>query len=426
MSNIHPFRLRCEHLTDPLGIDAVRPRLGWVLQPSDVGGGRAGRQTAYRILVATTPGILARHRGDLWDTGKVASDEQLHIDYGGKPLPSHQRCYWKVRVWDDKSRSSAWSEPGRWSVGLLAQSDWQAKWIGESIAAPWVDTGSRPSPYLRKAFAIEGAVRSALVYVSALGLYELRLNGRRVGDRVLAPEWTDYHKRLQYQTYDVTRWLQSGENVLGATLAQGWYAGQLGLSAFFPGGGRRGFYGRHLRLLLRLEIETADGKKHHIVSDEGWRYTVEGAIRGADLLDGETYDARRELTGWDAPGFDDTAWQAVDVCDHGPRIVAQPNEPIRITEEIQAVTMSETGRGAYVFDLGQNMVGWVRLRLRGKAGTTLTVRHAEVLNPDGTIYRDNLRLPPVTPVGAQQEDHYVCRGTGAEVLEPRYTYHGFR
>lgn len=424
MSSIHPFRLRCEYLTNPLGIDAVRPRLGWILQSVD-NGGHAGQQTAYRILVATTPDILARHRGNLWDTGKVASDEQLQIEYRGKPLPSGQRCYWKVRVWDGKGRPSTWSECGRWSVGLLAPLDWQAKWVGETIATPWVDSESRPSPYLRKAFVIQGGVRSAVASVSALGLYELRLNGQRVGAHVLAPEWTDFRKRVQYQTYDVTGLLHTGENAVGAILGQGWYAGRLGLSGCAIGGGRRGFYGRHLRLIVRLEIELVGGRKQVVVSDETWRCTTDGPICAADILDGEVYDARHELPGWDAAGFNDTAWQPVETCD-GPRLSAQSNEPIRITQTLRSLAVTEPKPGVYIFDLGQNMAGWCRLKLRAAAGTDVRLRHAEVLNPDGTIYRDNLRLPPVTSFGAQQEDHYICRGGGAEVFEPHFTYHGFR
>ncbi len=279
-----------------------------------------------------------------------------------------------------------------------------------------------PAPLLRTTFeaSAPGGVRRATAFVTALGLYELRINGKRVGDRALAPEWTDYRKRVQVQSYDVTSWVRSGDNAIGVILGDGWYAGKIGLAGVVPGGPPRAIYGRQPRLLLRLDVELADGTTKTVVSDGTWRSTLEGPIRAGDLLDGEHYDARRELPGWDEPGFDDGTWAPVAAVEvPGVALVSQPNEPIRVTGEIAPVSVTEPRPDTYVFDLGQNFAGWCRLRVRGRGGTTVTLRHAEVLNPDGTIYTANLR-------GAAATDRYTLRGDGEEVFEPRFTYHGFR
>jgi alpha-L-rhamnosidase len=411
MKLLTPSNLRCEHLVNPLGIDAARPRLSW-LPPFD--------PAAYQVVVTDDRGRK------LWDTGKVKSAESLQIEYDGKPLAAAQRCTWKARVWDKSGRASARSEPAFWMMGLLQPADWKAGWIGAPVGAEWKEFESPPSPMLRKAFTLPGKVDRAILRASALGLYELRLNGRRVGDQVLAPEWTDYRVKAQYQTCDVTGLLREGDNVLGAILSPGWYAGQLGLGTHARGFAR-GHYGRHLRLLAQLDVELAKGQRLTIGSDGTWKYTTDGPIRGSDLLAGELYDARREMPGWDAPGFDDSAWQPVEVS-NGTRLVAQPNEPIRVTRELRPVAVTEPKSGVFIFDLGQNMVGWVRATIRGAAGVDVRFRHAEVLNPDGTLYRDNLRLDHArnNQCGAQQEDHYICNGSGDEVFEPRFTYHGFR
>jgi alpha-L-rhamnosidase len=282
--------------------------------------------------------------------------------------------------------------------------------------------GPLPPPMLRKSFSIDdfATVRRAVVYVTALGLYELRVNGELVGDRHLAPEWTDYRRRVQYQTFDVSDRLRAGENVLGVQLADGWYAGRIGLTGIVPGGPPRAIYGRQPRLLLQLEIHRDDGSIDRIVSDQSWRLTTDGPLRTADLLDGEVYDARRELAGWDRAGFDDSKWQAAGVASvEGVRLEVQQNEPIRITQEIAPVRVTEPAPNVHVFDMGQNFAGWCRVRLRGSAGQTVTLRHAEMLNPDGTIYVENLRATAAT-------ERFTLRGEATETHEPRFTYHGFR
>jgi alpha-L-rhamnosidase len=485
--------LRCEYLRDPLGLDESRPRLSWVLPPS--GRRRGERQTAYRVLVASSPGLLARDRGDLWDSGRVTSDETAHVEYAGMPLASRQACWWKVRTWDERGEQGAWSRPARWARGLLTPADWSATWVsaerrppesageltvvrasyetaeGEPRVARDVTgllrgklTGGRlefradndalggdpaygrvkqlrvayrlggkdgelvvregqtlslpdaPLPYLRRSFTLAAkTVRRARLYVTALGLYEVRLNGARVGDHLLAPEWTDYAKRVRYQSYDVTRMLRrGGPNTLAALVGDGWYSGHIG------NGGYR-HWGTVPALLAQLEIEYADGTAERVVTDENWK-TRPGPVLSSDFMLGEEYDARREVKGWDRPGLDERGWAPAAVRDEAPRpLDGQSNEPVRQTGTLTPRSVKEAAPGRWVFDLGQNMVGVVRLRVKAPAGTRVTLRHAEMLNPDGTPYTANLR-------GAPSVDVYTCRGGGrrGEVWQPRFTFHGFR
>ncbi len=580
--------LRCEYRLNPEGIGEIHPRLGWILQAD--AGARSVRQTAYQIIVASSPELLAHGTGDLWDTGKVNSDQMQQIGYAGRTLAARQRCWWQARVWDEAGAASAWSDPAHWSVGLLSAEDWQAQWIGldatpptdgstiddaarerlsrqpwvyadlavsktvpltayvrgtlawpagrqlvratlvltadqvcaitvngrsagaltrwEQIApiditpllapgenvvgleitqrdgyqpaalgevqlqfadgdpqivavdttwrfaatagAGWAERGFDdhdgkplvapprklnpwdgppqtltywlpPAPLLRKDFAVAKPVRRATIFATALGAYELHLNGARVGRDYLTPGWTDFRARVQYQTYDVTAQVHRGENALGAILGDGWYASVLGYT------GRRYYYGGYPRLLVQLELEYADGTREIVASDGTWRATW-GAIRHADLMLGCEYDARLRSDGWARAGFDDLAWQpvATGLRARDPQkplakfvVEAANAEPTRIDDELPARTVIEPRPGAFTFDLGQNMVGWVRLKVRGRAGQKIMVRHGEMLNPNGTLYTSNLR-------GAAATDVYYLRGGGTETLEPYFTFHGFR
>ena len=214
VADLSPARLRCEYLDNPLGIDTPQPRLSWVLESKQ----RAEKQTAYQILVASSEAMLKADHGDLWDTGKVASDQTLHVVYAGKALASCQRCYWKVRVWDKDGKASAYSRPARWEMGLLSPQDWQGQWIGRTT-----DTNSLPAPLLRRAFTLEGKIKQARAYICGLGYYELHLNGKKVGDHLLDPGYTRYDKRALYVTYDVTDALRRGKNAVGVILGNGWY-----------------------------------------------------------------------------------------------------------------------------------------------------------------------------------------------------------
>jgi alpha-L-rhamnosidase len=399
--------LRCEYKVDPLGIDALPPRLSWqIVSPV-----RGTRQSAYQIQVAEDAEALAAGAGLLWDSGRVASDASIHVPYQGPALASGQRCYWRVRAWDASGQPSAWSEPASWEMGLLQPADWQAAWIQPDLQEDTSD--SAPCPMLRTTFHLEGAVRSARAYITSLGLYQAELNGQPVGDQVLAPGWTSYDTRVQYQVYDVRDLLASGENAIGVTLGDGWYRGYIGFR------GQRNAYGSQLALLLQLAIVYEDGRVQWVCSDEGWRCAT-GPILRSDIYNGESYDARLEKVGWSEPGYDDSDWSGVTIAGHSQEILVAPaGPPMRRIEKIKPVEVLHTPAGETVFDLGQNMVGWVRLRVQDEAGTTVTLRHAEVLDQEGNLYTANLR-------SAQQTDTYTLKGGGVEVYEPHFTFHGFR
>jgi alpha-L-rhamnosidase len=420
-----PVDLRCEYLVTPLGIDEPRPRLSWIVEdPSHT---RGQRQMAYQILVASSEKKLKADEGDLWKSGRVESSQQNQIEYNGRPLTSRMRCYWKVRTWDKDEAVSQWSKPAFWSMGLLQAADWKAKWIGTKpivlTGDPQQDSIARlmtPSPLLRKTFQSDKRISRATLYVTALGLYEVKLNGRRVGDHELAPEWTDYRDRVQYQTYDVTALLAKGANVLSATLADGWYVGAIGSFGDLVANRGRSYASLDRKFLAQLEIETADGQLVQVVSDEGWRVNPDGPIRSADIYLGEIYDARKLPKGWEEPGFDESKWEQATVYPAtSAALVAQMNEPVMITRELRALAIRQPSEGTYIFDMGQNMVGWCAVKIDEPDGRKVTIRHGEMLTDEGKLYTDNLRRATAT-------DEFISDGKGAQIFEPRFTYHGFR
>jgi alpha-L-rhamnosidase len=409
--------LRCEYRSDPLGLDVARPRLMWKLLTAR----RGARQTAYQVRVASTAQRLAAGEADLWDSGRVESDQSVHVAYAGAPLPSGQRAWWRVAVWDETG-ARAESEPASWEMGLLARGDWQGEWIGAALVGG--PRTSVPCPYLRKEFRVEGPVAAARLYATALGLYALTLNGRRVGADELTPGWTDYATRVQYQTYDVTGLLRRGANAWGAILGDGWYCGHVGWFG-------RQRYGERPRLLAQLVLTYADRTRQTVVTDGTWK-TAFGPLLQADLLMGESYDARQERTGWDEPGFADAGWAPAErFPDPGVALVAQRGPTVRRTQELTLpaapVAAGAGPAAAYIADLGQNMVGTVRLKVKGPPGTTIRLRYAEALRdgpgaapPGGGLYTESLR-------SALQTDFYTLKGDPAgEVWEPRFTFHGFR
>ncbi|MBN2118662.1 MAG: glycoside hydrolase family 78 protein [Anaerolineales bacterium] len=399
--------LTCEYRTNPLGIDVLQPRLSWQMQSDR----RGARQTAYQIIAAPSEASLDGSIGILWDGGKIESDQSIHVPYRGPALASSQRVYWKVRVWDESGSkvesSSAW-----WEMGLLERADWQAQWIGAPFwGGPRT---SSPAPYLRQEFTLQKGFVTARLYATAIGLYECYLNGVQVGDALFTPGWTDYFRRIQYQAYDVTELLRSGTNAFGAILGDGWGVGHIAWLG-------RQHYADRPRFLAQIVLTYPDGSKEIISTDKNWKVT-QGPILESDMLMGESYDARRELTGWSEPGCNDASWWPVEVfADNDAALVATNGPTVRRQEELQPVSIHKVPalRPRWIFDLGQNMVGWVRLRVRGEKGTTITIRYAEALNSDGTLYTTNLRT-------ARGTDHYTLKGDAQEAWEPRFTFHGFR
>jgi len=401
------LNLTCEYRINPLGIDVLQPRLSWQLESDQ----RGTRQAAYRILVAASETALSGG-SILWDSGKVPSDQSIHVVYQGPELVSGQRVYWKVWVWDEAGQeaesNSAW-----WEMGLLKRTDWQGQWIGASFSGGPRTTS--PAPYLRKEFSVTKQIVSARLYATALGLYECYFNGARVGDALLTPGWTDYNKHIQYQVYDVTDLLQSGMNAYGTILGDGWSVGHIAWVG-------RQRYSDRPQLLAQIVLTYSDGSTEIISTDNSWK-VKQGPILESDMLMGESYDARRELTGWFNPGYDDSSWWAAKVFeDNGAALVATNGPVVKRQEELQPVKIHEIPdfvNQRWVFDLGQNMVGWVRLHVCGEKGRTVSIRYAEVLNTDGTLYTANLRT-------ARNTDYYTLKGGEEEVWEPHFLFHGFR
>ncbi|AUS97594.1 alpha-L-rhamnosidase [Clostridium thermosuccinogenes] len=397
-------KLRCEYKKNPLGIDVLSPRFSWQLE-SD---GRGIMQTAYQVQVSKGDDTF---KNLVWDTGIVNSDKSAHIEYEGEALISRQRYYYRIMVWDNKGNVSGWSEPGFFETGLLDKKEWKAEWITSSI---YDDAQTSDiCPLLRKDFSTAGKVRSARVYATALGLYELYINGSRVSDHLFTPGWTSYNKRLQYQTYDVTEMLKDGNNAIGAVLGNGWYKGNLVWA------GNKNLYGDKAALLLQLHVTYEDGNENLILSDGSWK-TSSGPILMSEIYHGETYDARLEKEGWSMAGYDDSSWESAAILQHPKEIlVAQENVPVRVIQEIKPINIINTPKGEAVLDFGQNMVGWVRFEVEGPEGAEVVLRHAEVLDKDGNFYVDNLR-------SAKQTIRYILKGTGRECYEPHFTFQGFR
>jgi alpha-L-rhamnosidase len=410
--------LRCAHLENPLGVAPDRIRFSWLLAG-------AGSQQAYQVRVFPNGSGSLRPDTGAWDSGRVPSGECADVPYEGPPLARGRRYGWQARVWDSDGAVSAWSPPAFFEVELDVL-DWRASWIGlgparESFTPPSqagpsdpVASALRPAPYLRRSFVLAGPAVSARLHVTALGLYEARLNGQRVGDAFLTPGWTDYDQRVLYQTYDVTGLARAGENVLGAILGDGWYAGFVGFDAKRAGA----HYGQAPELLAQLVIELADGTSLRVCTDGNWRARF-AAIHHADLLMGERHDLRLEPPGWDSPGFDAVSWRGVCCRERGFRpLAADPGPPVRVTEDVPPRRITRDARGRLIVDFGQNLTGWLRMRADGAAGTAVRIRHAEMLDADGSLYTDNLRT-------ARQADEFILDGEPA-VLEPRFTVHGFR
>jgi alpha-L-rhamnosidase len=397
--------LTTDYKVNPLGIGNPVPELAWIIesdQPNTM-------QASYEIRAALSPAGLSRKNSQVWNTGQVNSTQSVHVRYQGQPLSSHQRVYWQVRITDNHGQKSSWSEAAYWEMGKLQESDWEAEWI----TPVWEEdnTKSPPSPYMRKEFPVKGTIAQARLYISCQGLYQAEINGKRVGDREFTPGWTSYNTRIQYQVYDVTDMLATGRNAIGIVLGDGWFRGNLGW------GDRRNRYGERLSAIAQIMVEYSDGNTESISTDESWKAST-GPIMESDIYNGEVYDATRELDGWSKPGYDDAGWKATAIKDVSKKIlIATEGPPVRVVNELEPLSIQKTEEG-WLVDMGQNMVGWIRIGASGSAGDVITLRHAEVLDTEGRMYYDNLR-------SAKATDTYYLKG-GEEVLEPHFTFQGFR
>jgi alpha-L-rhamnosidase len=390
--------LRVEDQARPLGIDARAPRFSWLLQSDQ----RAQRQDAYQVRVAASAEALAQGKGDVWDSGKVASADTFGIEYGGPALRSDARYFWQVRVWDGAGRASPWSETHSWQMGLLAPADWRGRWIGAAAEAG--------SPLLRREFSVGRRIVRATAYAYATGWYRLFINGQELTARVLAPVNSNYPKGLFYDTYDVTELMRHGANAVGVWLGQGYNQGYSKYGYRWDG---------PPAALFQLELVFDDGTTQTVVSDADWRWAP-SPVRENDIYHGETYDARGEFDGWSRAGFAAGAWRPVELrAAPAGALRSCPFPGLAIADTLRAVHRAEPKPGVFIFDLGQNIAGWVRLNVNGPAGTRVVLRHAEELNPDGT-------LDVTTNRAARATDTYILAGRGEETYEPRFTYHGFR
>ncbi len=405
-SQIKVDRLLCDNLVNPIGLDNQLVHFSWELNSDK----RNVMQTAYEIRVGSNTSALSQNQNLQWSSGKIQSGQSVHVNYGGTPLESDKKYFWQVRAWDNNNKTSSWSTPAFFQMAFLNKDDWKAKWIEPGYKE---DSVLRPSPLFRKEFSADKKIVSATAYITAHGLYEACINGNRIGDAYLTPGWTSYNKRLQYQVYDVSGLLQKGKNAIGVTLGSGWYRGSLAWEA------NKNIYGNDIALLFQVDIVYSDGSKAVVTSDDTWKSTT-GEIRYSEIYNGETIDARMEKKGWMLPGYKDDDWSGVKTAAFSnDNLIATYNEPIRKHETFKPVKFITTPAGEKVIDFGQNLVGWIVLKVKGNAGDTIILSHAEVLDKKGNFYTDNLRA-------AKAQDHYILKGGEEETFEPHFTWHGFR
>lgn len=401
-----------EQFKNPMGFYDATPSFSWKLSSG------VASQSAYRVVAASSPDLLP-NKADLWDTDKVASDKTLYVNYKGAVLSSRQKVYWQVQFWDENGKESGWSEVAHFELGLLDNADWQAEWIKIPDPELWettqYDTRLFRPQYLRKDFAIDGEIKNARLYITAKGVFEASINGKKVGTDVLTPGWTPYQKRMETITYDVKDLLQNNKNTIGIVLAEGWYAGRFGPKR------RWDTVLVAPQLICQLELEDAKGNRQTIVSNTNWKATRKGPIRTSGLYDGEVYDAHYEMHGWDMPDFDDSAWQRVVTEKIDPKIKLSPKRHSNIKNkiELQPIDMITQGDSLVLFDFGQNMVGVVQLNINVQKGDTIKLRHGEMRTKNGDLYTENLG-------SAKSIDYYIANESGTIKWQPKFTFHGFR
>jgi len=402
--NINLSGLTLNYKSNPIGIDTTSIRFGWKIN-SNV---KQTMQKSYEIRVAHTENDVISGKNLIWNTGQVDSDQSAHVVYRGPRLMAKQRYFWQVKVTDKNKNTSAWSAVQFFETGMLNPSNWAAVWIE---SATTTDGKVCPAPIFARQFELTKTIKSARLYITSHGLYEATINGKRVGDQYFTPGWTSYHKRLQYQTYDITSLLKTGNNETFVTVGDGWYRGNLEFN------NKRNTYGKEVGLLYQLEATYTDGSVAMINSDGMWKVSFDGPVKKSDIYNGETFDAQLVKASTDLKS---SSWKAVKVAGYNKdNLVAQVGPAVTKHENIAPIKVFKTPKGETVADFGQNLVGWVKLSLHGAKGDTITVNHAEVLDQQGNFYTDNLRA-------AKQENKYVLTGAKEDVVEPHFTFQGFR
>ncbi len=408
------YDLTCQYRANPLGIETTKPVLSWKLQSNKSG----QHQTAYQILVASSPDLLDEKSADMWNSGKVTSEQSIAITYKGKPLKSKEQYFWRVKIWDGAGKFSQWSKIAHWEMSLLTD-DWKAMWIRHP---EFLDTlpEAKPAPYFRKNFKVEKPITKARAYVTGLGYFKMFVNGDKVSDHVLDPVKTRYDRVVKYLVFDITDQLREGDNAVGMILGTGWYNHFAKAAWQFDKAPWRSYP----ELICQLELTYQDGSKQVIVSDKSWKAS-QGPIRFDGIRNGEYYDARKEMPGWSQPFFEDENWQhAVEVDGPQGTLKAQQLPAIKEMKEVKPISVTEVEPGVYLFDLGQNISGYSRLKVAGPAGTEITLKHGERLYPDSTV--EQKQILRFLKTGEAQTDKYILKGKGVETWNPNFVYHGYQ
>ncbi len=407
--------LRCDYAVQPIFIDSNSPRFSWEMRSNH----RGTMQSAYRIIVTSSFESLKSENANMWDSGKIFSGYSNAIEYGGKELVSNRKYHWLVQIWDE-SGNLITSEPTFFMTALLHENDWVAKWISKVDLPANTDCNYLPAPYLRKSFVIDKAISDATLYCCGIGFSEFYVNGELAGDERLNPAFTRYDKTVLYTAYDITEKLIEGENAIGAILGNGWY----NMHTHDAWNFEYATWRDAPKMIAQLHITFSDGTKTVIVSDNSWKSDF-GPITFNSLRHGEFYDANKEIDNWANASFDDNYWDNCYVCaEPGGKLVAQSMMPIRRTGEYPPVKIIEIETGKYICHLAKNIAGWAKLTVNGPAGTEIKIRYSEKLAEDGNLDRSNIDF--FVTNGEFQTDKYILKGTGEEIWEPRFTYHGFQ
>ncbi len=422
--------LKCEYETNPLGLGKLHPRLSWRIWSQK----RGQKQTAYQLIVSSSREKLQNEEGDIWNSGKVISDQSVQLPYSGPELKSGQKCYWKVRIWDKDDKATGYSSSASWQMALLNPGDWSARWISAPRVFDWnkrdvfrktLDKKAPPqhddaSPIFRKEFKVNKTLKSATAYISGLGYYEFFINGKKVGDHLLDPAFTAYDKQVLYVTYDLTELLEEGENALGVMLGNGWYNMFTRALWSFD----RALWRNDPTLLCQIELSYNDGSTETIISDDSWK-CAPGPITFNSIRQGETYDARLEQEGWNTVGFNEAEWEWARIVD-GPKgeLEAQTLPPIRVVRSLSPQCVRRINDTTWVYDFGENIAGFAELAISGKKGTAITLRYGERLDSLGRV--DQTEISAYVREERFQEDVYILNGSSMKTWHPRFTYHGFR